>query len=163
MVHTRFLLCVFTSVACKMIYKHHFRPHTTLLWNCRYIVSRNKYLFDKNWLEKGILSVMHLLDNPGNIIPFKTISSKYNINDRRQYSTLFRAIPQSSVMMSYNLINNINPVLPSPLINGHNITDNKTNNITIRHILIDELYPFSSNRIYIFPFFSKKAEHVQSK
>ena len=108
---------------------------------------------------------MHLLDNTGNTAPFKILCSKYNLNDRRQYNHLVKAIPQSIVVMSYNLYkSNVNPTLASLLINGYNITDLKLPNITIRHTLVKELYPFSSNRISILQFFSKKeAESLRSK
>ena len=137
----------------KMIYKDNFSSRNTPLWNCRYILSRNKSFFLiqiglSNWLDKGIWSVMHLLDNTGKIVPFEFLCSKYNLNDRRQYNNLVKAIPQSIVVMSYNLCKcNVNPTLSLLLVNGHKITDPKLPNITIWHTLVKELYPFSSNSI----------------
>ena len=136
----------------KMIYRHNFSPHNTLLWNCRYILSRNKSFFFliKIGLEKGIWSVMHLLDNTGNTEPFEILCSKCSLNDKRQSNNLVKAIPQSIVVMSYNLC--------------HNITDLKLPNSTIRHTLVKELYPFSTNSITIPQVFSKKeVESLRSK
>ena len=68
-------------------------------------------------------------------------------------------------MMSYNLKqNNVNPTLPSLLINGHNLTDQKIRNVMIRQLFVQELYPYLSNRLSILQFFSKKeAENLKSK
>ena len=112
--------------------------------------------------------MMHLLDNTRNIVPFEILCSRYNLNDRRQYNQynhLVNAIPQSSVVMSYNLYkSNVNPTLASLLINGHNIADLKLPNNTIRHTWVKELYPFSSDRIFILQFFSQKeVESLRSK
>lgn len=149
----------------KMIFKHNFSPHNTPLWNCRYVLLRNKSIFYQNWLEKGIWSVMHLLHNTGNIIPFAEFCSKFNLNDRRQYNNIIKAIPQSIIIMSSNLLqSNINPNLPSLLVNGHNLNSLKLPNVTIRQIFIKELYPFSTNRNSILQLFSKKeAENLRAK
>ena len=109
--------------------------------------------------------MLHLLDSTGKIIPFEFLCNKYNLVDRRQYNNLIKAIPQSVVMMSYNLKqNNVNPTLPSLLINGHNLTDQKIRNVMIRQLFVQELYPYLSNRLSILQFFSKKeAENLKSK
>ena len=110
----------------KLIYKHNYSPHNTPIWNCRYLLFKNKSLFYKDWLEKGIWSVMHLLDDAGNLISFEDFVSKFNLNDRYQYTVITKAIPQSVIIMSYNFLqNNVNPTLPSLLMNGHNITPSK--------------------------------------
>ncbi len=38
----------------KILYNHNFTPHNAPLWNNRYITVRNKSLYDKEWMEKGI-------------------------------------------------------------------------------------------------------------
>lgn len=108
---------------------------------------------------------MHLLDNTGNILPFEDFCSKFNLNDRGQYNNIIKVIPQSVIVMSYNLFqNNVTPNLPQLLVNGHNITNLKLPNFTIRQTFVKELYPFSSNRNSILQFFSKKeAENLRSK
>ncbi len=149
----------------KMIFKHNFSPHNTPLWNCRYVLLRNKSIFYQNWLEKGIWSVIHLLDNTGNILPFADFSVKFDINDRKQYNNVVKAIPRTVIVMSNNLLQSgIIPNLPSLLVNGHNINELKLPNIAIRQTFINELYPFSTNRNSILNFFSKKeSENLRSK
>uniref|UniRef100_A0A3Q2ZDV5 Reverse transcriptase domain-containing protein n=1 Tax=Kryptolebias marmoratus TaxID=37003 RepID=A0A3Q2ZDV5_KRYMA len=61
----------------RLIYKHNYSPHNTL-WNCRYIKSNRKSIFANNWLEQGVWSVMHLLNN-GEIMSFENFSVKYNL------------------------------------------------------------------------------------
>lgn len=59
--------------------------------------------------------------------------------------------------MSYNLLqSDINPTLPSLLVDGHNISNPKLPNIAIRQAFIKELSPYSSNRNSILRFFSKE-------
>ncbi len=150
----------------KMIFKHDFSPHNTPLWNCRYVLLRNKSVFFyRNWLEKGIWSVIHLLDNTGNILPFADFSVKFDINDRKQYNNVVKAIPRTVIVMSNNLLQSgIIPNLPSLLVNGHNINELKLPNVAIRQTFINELYPFSTNRNSILNFFSKKeSENLRSK
>lgn len=38
----------------KLIFKHNFSPHKSPIWNNRYILFRNKSLFYRDWLERGI-------------------------------------------------------------------------------------------------------------
>ncbi len=70
----------------KMIYKHNFSPHNVPLWNYRYVVFRNKSLFYKNWWEKGIWSVMQILDNTG-VMSFENFSSKLYLFDRNMITS----------------------------------------------------------------------------
>ncbi len=139
----------------KMIYKHNFSPHDVPLWNCRYVVFRNKSLFYKNWWEKGIWSVMQILDNT-RVMSFETFSSKFNLFDRKQYDNIIKAIPQSIIQMSCNLSqNNVTPCLPQLLVNGVSITDINLSNTVIRNVFVNELYPLSLNKNIVFQYFSK--------
>lgn len=63
----------------KMIFKHNFIPHTILLWNNRVILSRRKSIFMEAWFEKGIWSIVHLMDDQGNILELKEFNNRYNI------------------------------------------------------------------------------------
>ena len=55
----------------------------------------------------------------------------YSVKQRRQYNYPVKEIPQSVVVMSYNLCqSNVNPTLPSLLVTGHTITDLRLPNIT---------------------------------
>lgn len=60
----------------KILYKHNFTPHNTPLWNNRYITVRNKSVYDKDWMEKGIWSVSHLMENSG-IMSYENFCAKY--------------------------------------------------------------------------------------
>ena len=149
----------------KMIYKHNFSPHNAAIWNCRYVLLKNKSIFLQNWLEKGIWSVMHLLDNTGNILPLEDFCSKLSLVDRGQYNNVVKAIPQAVIVMAYNLSqDNVNLNLPSLLVNGHNLINLKLPNFTIRQTFTKELFPFSSNRNSILKICSKKdAESLRWK
>lgn len=78
----------------KMIFRHNFRPCNTPLWKSRYMLLRNKSLFYKNWLDKGIWSMMYISDDTGNIMPFKFFCLKFMLNNRKQYDAVVKANPQ---------------------------------------------------------------------
>ena len=127
----------------KMMYKHNFSPNVTPLWNCRYIVHRNKSLFDKQWFEKGIWSVMHLIeDNGSGIMTYEQFCEKDNLNDRKQYDIIVKAIPPTTVVSSCNLFQSgCAPHLPDILINGFHLSSSKLSNAILRTLLVKELYP----------------------
>ena len=149
----------------KMIYKHNYSPHNTPLWNCRYVVFRNKSLCFNNWLDKGIWSVMHLLDNTGNIMTYENFCVKFNVNNRKQYDIIVKAIPQAMVTTSRNLyLSNANPQLPELLVNGFPLTNLNVPNHTIRKIFVNELYPYLTNRNSVLKHFSKEdSEKLRTK
>lgn len=80
----------------------------------------------------------------------------YLIRDHTQM--LNKTTPQSVIIMSYNLLlNNVNPSLPSPLVNGYNFTASlKLPNCLIISYLVKELYQCSFSRVSILQFFTKK-------
>lgn len=45
-----------------MLYKHNFTPHKAIIWNNRCILHKRKSLFYKDWMEKGVWAVIHLMD-----------------------------------------------------------------------------------------------------
>lgn len=139
----------------KLIYKHNFSPHNVPLWNCRYVVFRNKSIFYKSWWEKGIWSVMHILNNSG-VMSFETFCSKYNLYDKKLYDNMIKAIPLSIFQMSQTLSqSDVTPVLPKLLVNGVSLTNLILPNTIIRDAFVKELYPFYLSKQLIFKYFSK--------
>lgn len=49
----------------KMLFKYNFSPHNVSLWNNRCILSQRKFLFIEEWWQKGIWSVLHMMDTNG--------------------------------------------------------------------------------------------------
>uniref|UniRef100_A0A3B3H9P1 Reverse transcriptase domain-containing protein n=1 Tax=Oryzias latipes TaxID=8090 RepID=A0A3B3H9P1_ORYLA len=126
----------------KLIYKHNFSPHNTPIWNCRYVLCRNKSIFYKNWFDNGIWSLLHIMNDNGNIISFETFSSKFKLNDRKQYNNVIKAIPQTLIQMSSSLVQNVQVQLPSLLFDGRPV-NSKLPNSFIRSLFVRELFPTS--------------------
>ena len=128
----------------------------TPLWNCRYVLHRRKSIFLQNWLEKGVWSVLHLLDHTGNILTFENFSTKYNILNKRQYKLVINAIPQTVLLMASNLYKNgVKPNIPSLLLNGNNICNSNLKNISIRNLFNKEIFTVSIPNVPILNVFSK--------
>lgn len=53
----------------KLLYNHNFTPHRTPIWNNKFNLFRYKSLFILDWLEKGIWSILHLLNEDGSSVP----------------------------------------------------------------------------------------------
>ena len=51
-----------------MLYKHNFTPHNATIWNNRCILHKRKSLFYKDWIERGISAIVHLMDADVNIL-----------------------------------------------------------------------------------------------
>lgn len=96
-------------------------------------------LFYQSWWEKGLWSVMHILDNIG-MISFEIFCSRFKLTDRKQYNIIIKAIIlQSIIQMSLNLSQcNVTPSLPKLLVKEVSLT--KLNNITTRKAFLEELY-----------------------
>lgn len=141
----------------KLIYKHNYSPHNTPLWNCRYIKVRNKSIFVQKWFEKGIWSVMHLLNDRGNIL-FEDFTANYNLQiNKKEFQKITKAIPHNVVCTACNVFQNPDyrsPVLPELLVNGHNITANRLKNSKIRELFTNALFPYRSNPNSISQLFS---------
>lgn len=61
----------------KMLYKHNLTPHTTPLWNNRYILYRRKSIFYRDWMDNNIWCVMDLLDVNGELLSYDSSCNKY--------------------------------------------------------------------------------------
>lgn len=57
-----------------------------------------------------VWSILHLLDNSGNLMPFILFSSKSNLDVKERYQKVIKAVTESVTSVSYNLHhNNISP------------------------------------------------------
>lgn len=85
---------------------------------------------------------MHILDNTGIIMSydFYFFISKFNLNDRKQYSNIVKAIPQCIIQMSCNLFqSNAIPYFPKFLVNVLALTNIHLSNTTIQKAFVKEL------------------------
>lgn len=129
----------------KLLYNHNFTPHKTPIWNNRYITIRNKSLYNKDWMEKGIWSVLHLVNSRGCFITFENFCLKYNIFcNRNTFNSIIKAIPNSILCLIKGFLSNSNPTtlcLPSLLIGGCDFKETTFPNKTIRNMFDNILFP----------------------
>ena len=142
----------------KLIYKHNFTPHTVPIWNNRCILIRRKSFFYKEWMEKGIWSICHLLDNNGDILTYNSFIVKYNlVCTEKQYKVVIKAIPQAMILLTKGMLTYsvIIPQEPSLFIEGETFPDKKCNNKFIRTALNSICFPSPLKRKHIFQKFTK--------
>ena len=128
----------------QMLFKHNFSPHDTPLWNCRFIQFRHKSLYVQEWQEKGIWSILHLLDDSGHFLSFQTLQNKYNLNcDLKKYQTVLKALPQAFVALAKTSrpLPQTAPRLPTLLVDGKNFIHKTLSNRLIRSLLTAHLHP----------------------
>jgi len=90
------------------MFKHNFSPHNVPLWNNRVLLYRRKSMFLKDWWEKEIRSIVHILDENGNILELEEFNSKYNINcSFVDYNKVTQNIPKVLVQAIKDSIMNI--------------------------------------------------------
>jgi len=147
----------------KIFYNHNFTPHNTPLWNNRYIMVRNKSLFDKIWLEKVIWAVSHLIDSNTGIISYEHFCIKYNfICNRASFESITKAIAKAVVcqikeILSYSV--SIIPHLPVLLVEGCDFKGSQLSNKTVRNKCNHISYPLLVYRNSISHYFSKDSIH----
>ncbi|XP_040908382.1 uncharacterized protein LOC121191268 [Toxotes jaculatrix] len=89
----------------KMIFKHNFSPHNVPLWNNRVILNRRKSMFIEEWLTKKIWSILHIMDENGNILEFNDFNAKYNMScSYNVYKTVVQNIPNAFIQSIRNNI-----------------------------------------------------------
>nr|XP_023666313.1 uncharacterized protein LOC111843186 [Paramormyrops kingsleyae] len=135
----------------KILYNHNFTPHNTPLWNNRYITFKNKSLYDKDWMEKGIWSVFHLMDKSG-VISYESFCIKYFNCNWAKFESVVKAIPNS-------IINLMTLSLPSLVIEGCKFKEGKLSNKNIRNIFNNISYPSLVYRNSIYCYFQKDTIH----
>lgn len=133
----------------KMLYVHNFSPHLSVIWNNRYILHRNKSLFYEDWYENNIWSILHLMDDEGNLLNYEQFCTKHNFNPSfLDFIRLRNALPKEFIFLSKNFLahQKAQPRLPIPMIHGISIVDKKCCNSFIRKCLTDELFPGLQNK-----------------
>ena len=80
----------------KLIYKHNFTPHSSPIWNNRYITLSRKSVFYREWKEKNIWSIMDMMNRDCTILSYSDFCLRYNFAPpKRVFYNLIRAIPKS--------------------------------------------------------------------
>ncbi len=130
----------------KLLYNHNFTPHRTPIWNNRFILFRYKSLCILDWLEKGVWSVLHLMNEDGRLLSFSDFCSKYILRcERKQFERVLNAIPKSLINLVQNTFVNIpggSCELLSLLFNGKDLKAMHPNKL-IRSCFNSVLYPTS--------------------
>ncbi|XP_013880656.1 uncharacterized protein LOC106529713 [Austrofundulus limnaeus] len=144
----------------KLLYNHNFTPHNSPIWNNRYITVRNKSLFYKEWLDKGIWSPVHLVDNTGQFLSYNDFCLKYGyFTNVKTFKLVTKAIPDSILHLIKGIVttstNFTYPQLPLILIGDCNFREIPIQNKTIRYLFIHILFPFQSYKNCILNFFPK--------
>lgn len=111
----------------KMVFKHNFSPHNVPIWNNGTVLDRNKTIFIKSWMDKGIWSVIHILDENGDILSLKDLSFKYDLEfSVTDYNKVIRNIPNALVhLIKASISNMTNPRLKTIAVDGINILNKK--------------------------------------
>ncbi|KAF7643665.1 hypothetical protein LDENG_00235560, partial [Lucifuga dentata] len=143
----------------KLLYNHNFTPHNTPIWNNRYITVKNKSLYNKNWMEKEIWSVIHLVDRSGDLLSYNNFCLKYNlVCNRSEFKSITKAIPKSILNLIKGILTNPTPIcphLPQLLIGGCDFNEIKIPNKTIRNNFNYISYPSLSFRNSVSQFYGK--------
>ncbi len=129
----------------KLIFKHNFSPHNTPIFNNRCILIKRKSLYLKEWYNRGIWSILHLMDDRGNILDFTEFSNKYNlICSQKEYNDVVNAIPQALVntIKGYLFYESTVPRLYPLFIQNCLFSDDKcSKNKFLRSLLSKECFP----------------------
>lgn len=125
--------------AWKLAFKHNFSPHSCILWNNQFVLSRNKSIFKKEWFDKGIIFLSDLLNANGEVYTFQEFFAFSGIRTTcREYNLLVKSIsPKLLYLLRIHLgYNSADRQIPKLIIGGINIMDFKCNNSHIREYLI---------------------------
>ncbi len=144
----------------KLIYKHNFSPHNSPMWNNRYILFRNKSLFIRDWWERGVWSVVHLLGKDGYFMDHSTFYGKYNIHcDYKQYNKVLNCIPKAFALLVSITVPSVTEALhlPDLIINGQDFIRCSLPNKLIRNLLTQDKFPNQANQNNVTQIFSKSS------
>lgn len=114
-------------LAWKLCHIHNFSPHRTIIWSNEYILTWNKSLFLKKWIDNNIIFIENIFENEGEIMNYGRLMDKYNfLVTPKEYNYVIKSIPNGirELMKSYNKIpkeNTCNKIL----LNGIEIRDKK--------------------------------------
>uniref|UniRef100_A0A8C6M6K1 Reverse transcriptase domain-containing protein n=1 Tax=Nothobranchius furzeri TaxID=105023 RepID=A0A8C6M6K1_NOTFU len=144
----------------KLLYVHNYSPHSSIIWNNRYVLCRNRSLFYEDWMNRKIWSVVHLMKDNGELLGYDEFCLKYNFSPpKSDFIKLLIALPKEVVFQYRNIIQHqpINPQYGSISIQGIPLTDKKCTNQFIRRCFTDQLYPCKVNKNNIIYKFGKSS------
>ncbi len=130
--------------AWKLAFKHNFSPHSCILWNNQFVLSKNKSIFKKEWFDKGIIFLSDLLNTDGEIYTYQQFLSFSGIESScRDYNLVVKSISPKllhlvKIHLSYN---SAVRQIPNLVIGGINIMAIKCNNSHIRKCLTRVMNP----------------------
>uniref|UniRef100_A0A1A7XB67 Reverse transcriptase domain-containing protein n=2 Tax=Iconisemion striatum TaxID=60296 RepID=A0A1A7XB67_9TELE len=133
----------------KLIYKHNFTPHNTPIWNNRYILIKKKSFYFKDWDDQGIWSILHLMDDNGNLLNFVDFTQKYAITCTiKQYTDVINAIPPAIIcsLKGFLLYTHLVPQMPVLMVQDCPFVDKKCNNKFLRTVLTNATFPLPLRR-----------------
>uniref|UniRef100_A0A3B3DY82 Reverse transcriptase domain-containing protein n=1 Tax=Oryzias melastigma TaxID=30732 RepID=A0A3B3DY82_ORYME len=143
----------------KLIYTHNFSPHTSSIWNNRFVLYKRKSLFHQTWMDKGIWSIVQLMKNDGTFLNHTEFKTKFQLDcTNKEYSRVIKSIsPKLIQLIKPNVQHSlILPQLPSLCIDSGLFSDIKCNNKFLRASLTNKLFPLPIRRKTLSPFFFKK-------
>ena len=111
-----------------MLYVHNFSPHFTVIWNNRYILHRKKSLYYNDWYKNAIWSILHLMDDEGNLLDYEQLCTKYNFTPSlSDFMHLRQALPKECIFLSKSYLIHLKTQinLLSPVTHGLSILDQK--------------------------------------
>lgn len=142
----------------KLMYNHNFTPHQTPLWNNRYVLCNRKSVFLQHWMDKGVWSLRHLMDDHGNWLPFENFCALHNILcQRSEFKKILKAIPQAVKQQMENMDreNLPAPNFPNLRIYEQNFLGKTIPNKSLRKSLNTQLFPTKPNKNAIIQKFSE--------
>uniref|UniRef100_A0A3Q3ASU9 Reverse transcriptase domain-containing protein n=1 Tax=Kryptolebias marmoratus TaxID=37003 RepID=A0A3Q3ASU9_KRYMA len=148
--HKQVLLC------WKLMYAHNFTPHQTPIWNNRYVLHRNKSLYLDHWMEKGVWSIRHFLNDNGNWMSYEEFCLLYNLDcSRSQFNTVLNSVPTAVKYLVQNIsIQSADLQLPALQLYGVNLLDKSNSNKRLRQHLTNCIFPVRPNKNSILNLFS---------
>ncbi len=125
-------------LAWKMLYKHNFSPTNYYIWNNRSIQYKNKLLYNKSWVDNGIILVSQLMKTNGQLFSYEEFIDKFGFAvTPKEYNIVFNAIPRNFLQLLIGSITEINVSIPNSIfLGGVDITKDKCSNKYIRYLLV---------------------------
>ena len=121
--------------AAKLCFVHNFSPHKTIIWNNECIVSKNKSLYLKHWVEHKIMYLSDLLNEHGQLLNYdEFLRDKGFPVTYREFKTVMNAIPSGITQLlkcQGDRIRHQEEEIPL-FVDGRDITSLQCNNKHIR-------------------------------
>ncbi len=151
----------------KLLYKHNFSPHSCSLWNNKYILINRKSVFFQDWMDKGVWSIVHIMDGNGNFLGYDDFCEKYNIICMQDlYVSLLKAVPAGLVQLIKGALY-YSPVIPrlcNLIISGINFTEQSCNNKVLRTLVNTQIFPSKvKKRPIVFEFPEDKVVQIRTR